>query len=54
METNRRDFIKQAAINTLMIYNHTYNGIDKKPHQVLAKDHGIEPQDLSKRKLPHV
>ncbi|TDB62725.1 hypothetical protein EZE20_17470 [Arundinibacter roseus] len=50
------DFLnKDAAINTLMIYSHTYYGIDKKPMQVLARDHfGLIPKNLANRKLPYV
>lgn len=46
------DFLKEeAAMNALMIYSHTYYGVDRKPLRVLAHDHGTPPRDLSKRNL---
>ena len=49
------DFLsEEAAINTLMIYSHTYYGIGTKPYQVLAKDHIKPPRTLVNRKLPMV
>jgi len=49
------DFLsEQAAINTLMIYSHTYYGVGTKPYQVLAKDHIKPPRTLVNRKLPMV
>ena len=46
------DFLKdEACINSLMIYSHTYYGVDRKPLRVLAHDHFIPPRDLNKRNL---
>ena len=46
------DFLKEEAMmNSVMIYSHTYYGVDRKPTRVLAHDHGIKPRDLSQRKL---
>jgi hypothetical protein len=49
------DFLRdKAAVNTVMIYSHTYYGIENKPFGVLAKDHyGKEPRDLARRKFPY-
>lgn len=49
---NVLDFLqKEAAINTLMIYSHTYYSADNRPAAVLADDHGIDPAILTNRKL---
>ena len=46
------DFLQQeAAINTLMVYSHTYYGSGRKPLRVLAHDHGTPPRDLNTRNL---
>lgn len=46
------DFLQEeAAMNALMIYSHTYYGVDRKPLRVLAHDHGVPPRDLSRRNL---
>jgi hypothetical protein len=46
------DFLRdEAAINTLMIYSHTYYSADNRPAHVLANDHGIDPALLTNRKL---
>ncbi len=51
---NVLDFLKQEAeINTIVLYSHTYYGDNTKPQQVLAKDHGTMPKDLSQRNLRH-
>jgi hypothetical protein len=52
---NVLDFLsKEANINTLMFYTHTYYGVGSRPKQVLAHDHGVKPRDFSKSKLPKV
>src|SRR5256885_16385638 len=49
------DLIQEtAAINTLMIYSHTYHSDLRKPPQMLATDHGVPPRDMRNRKLPPV
>ena len=49
------DLIQEtAAINTLMIYSHTYHGDLRKPPQMLATDHGVPVRDMRNRKLPSV
>jgi hypothetical protein len=46
------DFLQQeAAMNSVMVYSHTYYGVDRKPTRVLAHDHGIKPRDLNQRNL---
>lgn len=46
------DFLRnEAAMNALMIYSHTYYGVDRKPLRVLAHDHYTPPRDLNKRNL---
>jgi len=46
------DFLKEkAAMNSVMVYSHTYYGVDRKPTRVLAHDHGVQPRDLNKRNL---
>jgi hypothetical protein len=46
------DFLQQeAAMNSVMVYSHTYYGVDRKPSRVLAHDHGIAPRDLNQRNL---
>jgi hypothetical protein len=46
------DFLQQqAAMNSVMVYSHTYYGAEQKPTRVLAHDHGIAPKDLNQRTL---
>lgn len=46
------DFLqKEALIKTLMIYSHTYYSADNRPANVLADDHGVDPSQLTNRKL---
>jgi hypothetical protein len=42
-----------SAANTLVIYSQTYH-LSPRPLVVMARDHGIEPRDPAKRKLPHL
>ncbi|MDX2150833.1 MAG: hypothetical protein SFV54_08860 [Bryobacteraceae bacterium] len=42
-----------AAANALLIYSQTYH-LSPRPLAVLARDHGINPRDPAKRKLPHL
>ena len=49
------DLIQEtAAINTLMVYSHTYHADLRKPPQMLATDHGVPPREMRNRKLPSV
>ena len=43
-----------AAVDTLLLYSHTYHADLRKPPQVLASDHGVPPRDMRDRKLPCV
>lgn len=43
-----------AAINTVMVYSHTYHSDIRKPPQMLAADHGVPPRMMRDRKLPSV
>jgi len=43
-----------AAINTLMVYSHTYHSNLSKPPQMLATDHGVPFRDPRNRKFPSV
>ncbi len=44
---------KNSAADTLLIYSQTYH-LGPRPLVVMARDHGIEPRDLFRRKLPHL
>lgn len=47
------DFLQEeAAMNSLMIYSHTYYSSGRKPLRVLAHDHATPPRDLNQRRLP--
>ena len=43
-----------AAINTVMVYSHTYHGGYGKPLAWFAPDHGVTPRETRGRKLPMV
>jgi len=43
-----------AAIDTVMVYSHTYHSSLRKPLSWLAPDHGVPPRDQQKRNLPSV
>lgn len=48
------DLLKEkAAINTLVLYSHTYYGAENRPVSVF-QDHGKGVRDISTRKLPRV
>ncbi len=48
------DTIQQnSSANTLLIYSQTYH-LGPRPLVVMARDHGIEPRDLLRRRLPHI
>lgn len=42
-----------SSANTLLIYSQTYHQ-GPRPLVVMARDHGVEPRDLFRRKLPHI
>lgn len=49
------DLIQEtAAIDTVMVYSHTYHSNLKKPAAWIADDHGVPPRDLLNRDLPSV
>jgi hypothetical protein len=49
------DLIQEtAAVDTVMVYSHTYHSDLKKPAAWIAPDHGVAPRDLMKRNLPSV
>lgn len=49
------DLIQEtAAVNTVMVYSHTYHANLKKPAAWIATDHGVPPRDLLERDLPSV
>jgi hypothetical protein len=52
---NVLDFLnKEAEINTLMFYSHTYYGAENRPLRVMAHDHGAKPRDFEKSNLTRV
>ena len=49
------DFLQQeAAVNTLMIYSHTYYDAGSRPLHVLAGDHGVAPRNENRSNLTRV
>lgn len=45
---------KDAEINTLMFYSHTYYGAESRPLRVMAHDHGVQPRDFENSTLTRV